>query len=142
MLIKRRPPQFIGFVENKYRHEHVMITKLYIVSNILYDHYLYEYMYILWAFCACLKEAMGCTHPPPSCGMHFVQPASVPIWEMWQLGRDTIMYPPSNGRSEMDPDSERQSRGMTWPVCKQFLAMLQVCWHCLARRKKMFQTVW
>ena len=31
MLIKRRPPQFTGFVENKYRHEHVMITKLYLL---------------------------------------------------------------------------------------------------------------
>ena len=26
MLRKRRPPQFTGFVENRYRHEHVMIT--------------------------------------------------------------------------------------------------------------------
>ena len=26
MLIKRKLPQFTGFVENKYRHEHVMIT--------------------------------------------------------------------------------------------------------------------
>ena len=35
MLIKRRPAtQLKGFVENKYRHEHVMITKLYIVSYI------------------------------------------------------------------------------------------------------------
>ena len=24
-----------------------------------------------------------------------VQPASVPIQEMWQLGRETIMYPPA-----------------------------------------------
>ena len=32
MLIKRRPPQFTGFVENKYRREHVMIINLYIVS--------------------------------------------------------------------------------------------------------------
>ena len=24
-----------------------------------------------------------------------VQPASVQIWETWQLGRDTIMYPPA-----------------------------------------------
>ena len=30
MLIKRRPPQFTGFVENKYRHKHVTITNLYI----------------------------------------------------------------------------------------------------------------
>ena len=44
MLIKRRPPQFNGFVENKYRHEHVIITKLYIVSHILYDRHFYEYI--------------------------------------------------------------------------------------------------
>ena len=25
-----------------------------------------------------------------------IQPASVQIWEMWQLGRDTIMYPPTS----------------------------------------------
>ena len=31
MLIKRRPSQFTGFVENKYRREHVMITNVYIV---------------------------------------------------------------------------------------------------------------
>ena len=34
MLIKR-PPQFTSFVENKFRHEHVMIMNLYIVSRIL-----------------------------------------------------------------------------------------------------------
>ena len=41
---KRRPPQLTGFVENKYRHEHVMIIKLYNVSHILYDNHLYEYI--------------------------------------------------------------------------------------------------
>ena len=29
MLIKRRTPQFTGFVANIYRNEHVMITNLY-----------------------------------------------------------------------------------------------------------------
>ena len=43
MLIKK-PSHFTGFAENKYRHETVMITKLYIVSNIMYDHHLYEYI--------------------------------------------------------------------------------------------------
>ena len=44
ILIKRRPPQFAGFIENKYRHEHALIInyKLYIVSHILYDQRLYE----------------------------------------------------------------------------------------------------
>ena len=90
MLIKRRPPKFTIFVENKYRHEHVMIINLYIVSHILYDRYLYEC--ILRGFCACLKEAWGCT-PPLLEYIAIVQPANVQIREMWQLGRDTIMYP-------------------------------------------------
>ena len=42
MLIKRRPPQIYAFVKINYRHEHVMITKLYIVARILYDRHLYE----------------------------------------------------------------------------------------------------
>ena len=42
---------------------------------------------------------------------------------------------PRNGRLEMDWDPEDQSKGMTLPACKQFLAILQVCWHCLARRE-------
>ena len=33
VLIKRRPSRFTGNVENKYRHEHVMITDLYIVKS-------------------------------------------------------------------------------------------------------------
>ena len=54
MPIKRRPPQFTDFVNNKYRHEHVMITNLYIVSHTLYGCLLYEC--VVWAFCTCLKE--------------------------------------------------------------------------------------
>ena len=41
MLIKR-PPLVYTFVDNNYIHEHVMITKLYIVVHILYDRHLYE----------------------------------------------------------------------------------------------------
>ena len=67
-----------------------MITKLCIASHIFYDRHLYEY--ILWAFCACLKEGLGCTLPLVEC-IVIVQPACVPIQEMWQLGRDTIMNP-------------------------------------------------
>ena len=44
-----------------------------------------------------------------------------------------------NGRLEIDPDLEGQSRGMAIPACKQFLAILQVCWHCLARREYCFK---
>ena len=66
VLIKRRPSQFSCFVENKYRHEHVMIINLYVISHILYDCHLYEC--ILWGLCTCLREAFGCT--PPPCGIH------------------------------------------------------------------------
>ena len=59
MLIKRRPSPFTDCVENKNRHEYVMIINLYIVSHILHDRHLYKC--ILWGFCACLKEARGCT---------------------------------------------------------------------------------
>ena len=79
-------------MENKYRHEHVMIINLYIVSNILYDRHLYEC--ILSGFCACLKEASDCT-PPLVEYIAIVQPASVRSREMWQLRRDTIMYLPA-----------------------------------------------
>ena len=64
-----------------------------------------------------------------------VQPASVPIREMWQLGRDTI------DRSEMDRDPVGASRSMTRQACQQFLATLQVCWHCLARRENCFNSL-
>ena len=45
-----------------------------------------------------------------------VQPDGVPIWEMWQLGRDTSHVPasleyPRGGRLEMDQDPESQSWG-------------------------------
>ena len=49
MLIKRRPAQFTSFVENKYRHEHVMIINLYIVSHILYDRHLLHAFYEAFA---------------------------------------------------------------------------------------------
>ena len=42
-------------------------------------------------------------------------------------------------RSEMDRDPEGQSRSMTRQACKQFLATLQVCWHCLTRSENRFK---
>ena len=90
MLIKRRPPQLTGFFENKYRHEHVMIINLYIVSHNLYDRHLYEC--ILRGFYACLKEA--CYFTPPLVELIvIVKPASIQIRGMWQMRRDTTMYP-------------------------------------------------
>ena len=38
---KKKATPIHRFVENKYRHEHVMIINLYIVSHILYDRQLY-----------------------------------------------------------------------------------------------------
>ena len=46
---------------------------------------------------------------------------------------------PRGSRSEMGWDLGGWSRGMTWPTCKQFLAILQVCWHCLAGRENCFK---
>ena len=46
---------------------------------------------------------------------------------------------PRGGRSAMDQDPEGQSRGMAWPTFKQFLAILQVCWHCLPGRENCFK---
>ena len=67
-----------------------MIINLYIVGHILYDRHLYEC--ILWGFYgACLKEAWSCTQPLQEY-ITIVQPASVQIREMWQLGSDRIMY--------------------------------------------------
>ena len=42
---------------------------------------------------------------------------------------------PRGGRSDMDWDLGGWSRSMTWPACKQFLAILQVCCHCLLEEK-------
>ena len=83
-----------------------------------------------------LKRSLGLYPTPPivEC-IDIVQPASVPIREMWQLGRDTI------DRSEMDRDPVGQSRSMTRQACQQFLATLQVCWHCLARRENCFNSL-
>ena len=46
---------------------------------------------------------------------------------------------PRGGRSEMDWDLGGWSRGMTWPASKQLLAILQVCWHCLAGRENFYK---
>ena len=46
---------------------------------------------------------------------------------------------PRGGRSEMDRDLGGWSRGLTKPACKQFLAILQVYWHCLAGRENVFK---
>ena len=46
---------------------------------------------------------------------------------------------PRDGQSEMNWDLEGWSRGMVWPSSKQFLAILQVCWHCLAGRANCFK---
>ena len=144
MLIKRRPPQLTGFVENKYRHEHVMITNLYILSHILYDRHLYEC--ILLAFCACLKEAWGCTHLRLVECTVTLQPASFPIWEMWRLGSDTIMYPPVQVIHDW---SIRDCLGPGRPVKGYDMTIFQTVPCHIARmsalscwKRKLFPTVW
>ena len=61
MLIKRRPPKCTGFVENKYRHDQVMITNLYIVSHHLYDRHFIEAFYE--HFVHALKKPGVLPHP-------------------------------------------------------------------------------
>ena len=42
-----------------------------------------------------LKRSLRLYPPHPLWNvLPIVKLASVPIWEMWRLGRDTIMYPP------------------------------------------------
>ena len=106
---KKAAPKFTDLFENKYRHEHVMITNICIVSHILYDRHLYES--ILCAFSACLKEVWGCT--PPPCGMHCHSSTS---WCSKAAGKgynhvSAGLEYPKGGRSEMDRDPEGQSRG-------------------------------
>ena len=67
-----------------------MITNLYIVSHILYNLHLHEW--ILLAICACLKKPGVVPHPRLVECSATLQPASFPIREMQPLGRDTIMY--------------------------------------------------
>ena len=93
-----------------------------------------------------LKRSLGLYPPRPLWkSLPIVQLASVPIRERWRLGRDTTMYPPVQiipgvvHQSEMDWDLGGWSRGMTWPTCKQLLAILQVCWHCLALIENCFE---
>ena len=68
-----------------------MIINLYIVSHILHDRHLYEC--ILWSFFHALKKPRFVPQPLVE-NIAIVQPASVQMWEMWQLSMDTIMYPP------------------------------------------------
>ena len=46
---------------------------------------------------------------------------------------------PRGGRSELDWDLGGWFGSMAWPAYKQFLAILQVCWHCLAGREHGFK---
>ena len=46
---------------------------------------------------------------------------------------------PRGGLLMIDQDPEGQSRGMASPTFKQFLAILQVCRHCLPGRENCFK---
>ena len=66
-----------------------MTTNLYIVSRTLYGRHHYK---PCMSFLRMLKRIVP--HPLVEY-IVIVQPASVQIREMWQLERDTIMYPPA-----------------------------------------------
>ena len=144
MLIKGRPPQFTDFVENKYRHEHVMIINLYTVSHILYDRHLYEC--ILWGFCACLKEAWGCT--PPLVEYEHCQCSTNKCSNSGNVaagkGYDhvsAVLEHTRGGQSEMDLDPKGQSRGY------EMTSLQTVPWHIAGMlalpcwKRKLFLTV-
>ena len=88
-----------------------------------------------------LKRSFG-LYPPHLLwnALPIVQLASVPIREMWRLGRDTIMNPPvqimTGGRSGMVWDLGGWSACKHGQLANMFLAILQVCWHCHAGREE------
>ena len=90
-----------------------------------------------------LKRSLG-LYPTP-CGMHCHCSTSlcsnlgnVAAGKGYDHAPTSLDYP-RDGRREMDRGPEGQSRGKTFPACKQFLAILHVCWHCLARSEKCFK---
>ena len=88
----------------------------------------------------CSKEALGCTHPTP-CRMNCLLFNSLvfqPGKKVAGQGYNRISTSPDysrGGPSEMDWNLGGWLRGMTWPACKQFLVILQVCWHVLLEEK-------
>ena len=87
-----------------------MIIK-YIVCHILYDRNLYEC--IQWGFCACLKEAWGCTPIHIVEYIAIVQQKSIQIRKMRQLERDTGLEYHRGGWSVVDWDQKASQWGMT-----------------------------
>ena len=92
-----------------------------------------------------LKRSLVLYPPHPLWkALSIVQLASVLIREMWRLGRDTIMYPPV----QIIPGAVDQRLIGTWEagqvvwhdqLANMFLAILQVCLHCLAGRENCFK---
>ena len=85
-----------------------MIINLYIESHIWYYYHLYEC--ILQGFCACLKEAWGCT-PPLVEYIAIVQHSGYVAARKGYDHVSAVLEYPRGGRSEMDRDPEGQSRG-------------------------------
>ena len=112
MLIKRRPSYF---VENKYRHEHVMITFIHCKSYLVCLSPLL--MHSMSLLCM-LRRSMGIhLYPSPPCGRRCHCSTS---WcsETWQLGRDTRHVPDRleylrGGRLEMVPEVQSKEYDMT-----------------------------
>ena len=144
MLIKRRPPHLYDF-ENNYRHEHVMNDNkfIYCSSYLVWPPPLWMHSMSLWRI---LKRSLGLypSHPLWNV-LPIVKLASVPIWEMWRLGRDTIMYPPVQiipGVVDQRWIGTREAGQWVWhgqlstsslPYCRR------VCWNCLAWRENCFK---
>ena len=142
MLIKRRPPQFSGFIENECRHEHALLINLLIVSHILYDHHLMN------AFCEASAHAQNKPGVVPHPSWNALALFNYPVLKLKKCDRWVAIQPcicqprRSQGWSIRDwLGPERPFKGVySWPACEQFLVILQVCWNCLAGRE-MFLTV-
>ena len=91
-----------------------------------------------------LKRSLGLYLPNPLWNaLPIVQLASVPIREMWRLGRVrscTNQSRLSKGWSIIDRlEPGRLVKGYDMISWQQFLTILQVCWNCLAGRENCFQ---
>ena len=144
MLIKRRPPQFTGSAESKYRHENVIIMNFYVASHILYDRHLYEC--ILWGFCTYLKEAWGCTPPPRGKHCHFstimcLNSRNVAAGKGYDHVSAGLEYP-SGVQLEMDRDREGLSRGYDLTSLQTVLCHIAGMLALFCSKKKMFPTIW
>ena len=97
------------------------------------------------SFLCMLKRSLGLYPPHPLWNaLPIAQLSSVPIREMLWLGRDRIMYPSVQiipGVVDQRWIGIREAGQGVWhdQLANMFLAILQVCWHCLAGRENCFK---